>query len=65
MLESWYLLVFVSQNIQPDLRERERERERGGYWPSDLYVFEEMVWVLEYFKERFCRVCFVLMLVGT
>ena len=30
MLESWCLisLVFVSQNIQPDFRERERERER-------------------------------------
>ena len=47
MLESWYLLVFVSQNIQPDFR------ERGGSWLSDLlYVFEEIVWVLEYFKRE-------------
>ena len=46
MLESWYLLVFVSQNIQPDFR------ERGGSWLSDLYAFEEIVWVLEYFKRE-------------
>ena len=46
MLESWYLLVFVSQNIQPDFR------ERGGSWLSDLHVFEEIVWVLEYFKRE-------------
>ena len=48
MLESWCLisLVFVSQNIQPDFR------ERGGSWLSDLYVFEEIVWVLEYFKRE-------------
>ena len=46
MLESWYLLVFASQNIQPDFR------ERGGPWLSDLNVFEEIVWVLGYFKRE-------------